>query len=79
MTARWSKNGRVPSGWGHVKAPGPLEKTMGYFYKKMQAMGTEFHQDGTKHQRALQADGHRFIKEAAERVKKKRAEEVAAQ
>ena len=37
-TNRWKETGHVPSGWGHVREPNPLEKTIHYFYEKMQFM-----------------------------------------
>jgi hypothetical protein len=35
-TDRWNKNGKVPSGWGHVKEPNLLKKVIHYTYEKMQ-------------------------------------------
>jgi hydrogenase small subunit len=32
----WDRTGHVPSGWGHVSGPGPLEKFIHYFYEKLQ-------------------------------------------
>jgi hydrogenase small subunit len=38
---RWDDvdGGQVPSGWGHVGEPGPVEKVMHFFYEKMQFTG----------------------------------------
>lgn len=38
---RWDEvyDGKVPSGWGEVRKPGPLDKTVHYFYEKLQFMG----------------------------------------
>ena len=38
---RWDKEEHVPSGWGHVSEPGPLEKVVHYFYEKWQYLGGE--------------------------------------
>jgi len=35
-TAKWNKDGAVPSGWGHVEEPNALKKVMHYAYEKMQ-------------------------------------------
>ena len=35
-TRRWDEQGQVPNGWGNVREPNLIEKTMHYFYKKMQ-------------------------------------------
>jgi hydrogenase small subunit len=35
-TARWNKDKHVPSGWGHVKEPSPLEKIAHFAYEKLQ-------------------------------------------
>ena len=35
-TARWDKNGKVPSGWGHVEEPNLLEKVAHFAYQKLQ-------------------------------------------
>jgi hydrogenase small subunit len=37
---RWDKEGHVPSGWGHVAAPGPVEKVVHYFYEKWQFLNS---------------------------------------
>jgi len=67
MTNRWTKTGHIPSGWGHVQAPGMFMKGFHYFYKKIQTWGSGFHPDGTAQQRNLQASAHRFIKEGGKR------------
>ncbi|GAC1366212.1 MAG: hypothetical protein NVSMB42_26220 [Herpetosiphon sp.] len=38
---RWDKESHVPSGWGNVRNPGAVEKTIHYFYEKLQFMGSE--------------------------------------
>ena len=75
MTNRWNKTGHIPSGWGHVQAPGIFMKGFHYFYKKIQTWGSGFHPDGTAQQRKLQASAHRFIKE----IGKRSAERVYAE
>ena len=35
-TTKWNKDGRVPSGWGHVAEPGPLKKIAHFAYEKLQ-------------------------------------------
>jgi len=35
-TPKWNKEGKVPSGWGHVKEPNLVKKVMHYTYEKMQ-------------------------------------------
>tara|TARA_B100000497_G_C7685583_1_gene415425 strand:+ start:920 stop:2074 length:1155 start_codon:yes stop_codon:yes gene_type:complete len=35
-TAKWNKDGHVPSGWGHVAEPGPLQKIAHFAYEKLQ-------------------------------------------
>jgi len=37
----WDKEGHVPSGWGHVKEPGPLKKATHFFYEKLQFHNSE--------------------------------------
>ena len=66
MTAIWSKNGSIPSGWGHVEAPGLAMRAAHYFYKKLQYTGA--FTPASARQRALQADGHQFIGEAKRRI-----------
>lgn len=38
---RWDRQQHVPSGWGNVGAPGRVEKTIHYFYEKLQYLGSE--------------------------------------
>ncbi len=40
---RWDKlyDGNVPSGWGDVGKPGPIDNTVHYFYEKLQFMGAK--------------------------------------
>ena len=35
-TAKWDKDGHVPSGWGHVREPNMIKKVVKYAYQKMQ-------------------------------------------
>ena len=35
-TAKWDKDGHVPSGWGHVREPNMIKKGVKYAYQKMQ-------------------------------------------
>lgn len=35
-TAKWNKEGKVPSGWGHVEEPGFLQKVAHFAYEKLQ-------------------------------------------
>ena len=35
-TAKWNKDGNVPSGWGHVAEPGPIQKIAHFAYEKLQ-------------------------------------------
>ena len=35
-TAKWNRDGHVPSGWGHVAEPGPLQKIAHFAYEKLQ-------------------------------------------
>ena len=35
-TAKWNRDGHVPSGWGHVQEPGPLKKIAHFAYEKLQ-------------------------------------------
>jgi hydrogenase small subunit len=37
----WDQAGYVPSGWGHVAEPGPLKKTVHFFYEQLQHLNTE--------------------------------------
>jgi hydrogenase small subunit len=74
LTPRWSQQGSVPSGWGHVVSPGPLMRAAHYFYQKLQYSG-EF-QPASARQQALQADGHQFIGEAKRRIEQQ--DEVAS-
>lgn len=40
---RWDKldQGQVPSGWGNVGTPGVVDKTVHYFYEKLQFQGSK--------------------------------------
>ena len=76
MTNRWNASGEIPSGWGHVEAPGPLLKTAHYFYRKLQSAGTEFEPGGSKLQRKLQDPAHKYVRDAAARADKRLKEEV---
>ena len=35
-TAKWNKDGEVPSGWGHVEEPSPIKKIVHFAYEKLQ-------------------------------------------
>ncbi len=76
MTNRWNASGEIPSGWGHVEAPGALLKTAHYFYRKLQSAGTEFEPGGSKLQRELQEPAHKYVRDAAARSEKRLKEEV---
>jgi hydrogenase small subunit len=53
---RWDKEHRVPSGWGNVPEPGPIKKTVHYFYEKLQYMGGE--RPGRTKQEEMYPDGY---------------------
>ncbi|PPC85217.1 MAG: hydrogenase expression protein HypE [Hyphomicrobium sp.] len=76
MTNRWNKTGHIPSGWGHVEAPGALMKTAHYFYQKLQTSGSNYTAGGNSLQRELQASSRTFIKEAEENADKRMYEEA---
>lgn len=76
LSQRWAKTGHIPSGWGHVKAPGFMMKTAHYFYKKIQSSGTPYHPSGSRQQRRLQADSHAYIKDATRRAEQRVLEEI---
>lgn len=66
LTARWTKTGHIPSGWGHVEQPGVLMRTAHYFYRKLQYSGR--FSPASERQRQLQATGHAYIREAESRI-----------
>ncbi|MBX2817163.1 MAG: hypothetical protein KTR24_14240 [Saprospiraceae bacterium] len=35
-TTKWNKDGKVPSGWGHVAEPSPIDKIAHFAYEKLQ-------------------------------------------
>jgi hydrogenase small subunit len=76
MTNRWNKTGNIPSGWGHVDAPGQVMKTAHYFYRKLQSAGSNYTPGGTSLQSKLQGPSHAFIKEAEARAEKRMYEEA---
>ena len=76
LTLRWAKTGHVPSGWGHVKTPGFLTKTVHYFYKKIQSSGTPYKPSGSRQQQRLQAEAHTYVKDAAKKANKRMLEEI---
>lgn len=78
LTNRWKDTGHIPSGWGHVEAPGSLMKGAHYFYRKLQSAGSNFASGGNALQRKLQASGHAFIKEAEEEANRRMYEEINA-
>jgi hydrogenase small subunit len=76
MTNRWNKTGHIPSGWGHVEAPGPMMKTAHYFYQKLQTSGSNYKAGGNALQRELQAAGHEYIKDSEKNAEKRMYEEA---
>ena len=38
---QWGTAGHVPSGWGHIPKPGPINRTIHFFYDKWQSIGSE--------------------------------------
>lgn len=77
LSNRWSETGHIPSGWGHVEAPGFLMKTAHYFYKKLQSSGSPYKPSGSRQQRKLQAEAHSYIKDAATRAEQRMREELS--
>jgi len=77
LTNRWKKTDHIPSGWGHVEAPGMVVKGMHYFYNKLQSSGTRYSPVGTRLQRELQESAHRVIKDAEKRADRKMHEEIS--
>ena len=75
MSNRWNKTGHIPSGWGHVEAPGALMKTAHYFYRKLQSSGSNYTPGGTRLQKDLQAEGHAYTRAAEESAEKRMLEE----
>ena len=67
LTQRWSQNGSVPSGWGHVETPGPLARAANFFYSRLQHAGSAYTPQSARQQQ-LQADGHKFIGAAKRRI-----------
>lgn len=65
-TSRWEKTDKVPSGWGHVAPAGAIDRTVSFFYKKIQGQGTRF-SPGSARQRELQASGHAYIQNGSYR------------
>jgi len=78
MTERWNKTGHIPSGWGHVDAPGAIMKGMHYFYRKIQSSGSNYKSGGSAQQTRLQAEAHTYIQEAEDRADKRMHEETSA-
>ena len=76
LTPLWAKTGHIPSGWGHVKAPGFLMKTAHYFYKKIQSSGTPYHPSGSRQQKRLQSEAHTYLKDAAHKAETRMVEEM---
>lgn len=66
LTARWTKTGNIPSGWGHVDAPGPMMRVAHYFYRKLQYSGK--FSPASPRQLQLQAEGHSFVGETKKRI-----------
>ena len=67
LTEQWTRDGSVPSGWGHVALPNLFERAANYFYRKLQHAGTEYRPNSPRQQQ-LQADGHKFIGETKRRI-----------
>lgn len=63
LTARWKRNGDVPSGWGHVPRPSVFDRTVDFFYDKLVRSGSQF-TPGSRRQRELQAEAHSFLKQS---------------
>lgn len=76
LTNRWNKTGHIPSGWGHVEAPGPLMKTAHYFYRKLQSSDSNYTPGGTALQTELQKEGHSYTQPAEDRATKRMHEET---
>ena len=76
MTNRWKKTGEIPSGWGHVEAPGAIMKTAHYFYQKLQTSGSNYSVGGNALQRELQAASHDYIKDSEKNAEKRMYEEA---
>jgi hydrogenase small subunit len=55
----------VPTGWGRVGKPELIDRTVSFFYKKIQYYNTRFWPEGER-QKALQASAHSYIKRHAE-------------
>jgi hydrogenase small subunit len=53
-------DGDVPSGWGDVGKPGLVDRTVNFFYKKIQYYNSSFSPNSDR-QRALQASAHSYI------------------
>lgn len=77
LSRRWAKTGHIPSGWGHVKAPGFMMKTAHYFYKKIQSSGTPYHPSGSRQQTRLQSEAFRHLKEPTRNAEKRMLEEIS--
>ncbi|MBA3336241.1 MAG: hydrogenase expression protein HypE [Chloroflexia bacterium] len=52
----WDQTQQVPSGWGHVSEPGPVQKGMHYFYEKWQYLNSE--RPGRTHEAEEYSDGY---------------------
>jgi len=78
MSNRWNKTGHIPSGWGHVDAPGALTKGMHYFYRKLQSAGSRFTPGGNAQQTALQKSGHSFVQGAEDKADTRMYKETAS-
>ena len=62
-TPKWGATGEVPTGWGHLGPLGVIDRTVVYFYKKLQYAGTRF-TPGSARQKELQAKSHSYINRA---------------
>ncbi|WP_306007261.1 hypothetical protein [Aquicoccus porphyridii] len=64
-TARWKRDGQVPSGWANVDGGfNPGEKALGGLYDYLKHRGTRF-RPGSARQRELQAPSHRYLQRGA--------------
>ena len=72
LTEQWSRDGNIPSGWGHVEPPGLFARAANYFYRKLQFAGSEFTPNSPRQQQ-LQAEGHQFIGAAKQKIEREAA------
>jgi hydrogenase small subunit len=58
----WDKE--VPTGWGNVDRPTLIDRTVNFFYKKVQYYSTRFSPNSDR-QRSLQASAHSYLRQQA--------------